>query len=311
MASAVDGFYHTPVLLDRIIEVLKPRSEGIYLDCTLGGGGHAEAILAAGAPNARLWGLDRDQDALNAASARLSKFAERFNCVKGNFAEADKLLKENNFDGILLDLGISSYQIDTPLRGFSIDRNGPLDMRMDSASGETAAEMIIRLEQKELAGILKKYGEEPFAGKIAAAIKRRESDGKPLDTTSQLAELVRGSVPFKQERKSLSRVFQALRIAVNHELDSLSAALDKLVGILTHGGRLAVISYHSLEDRMVKRFFANLADPCICPPDFPQCACGRQAEVKLVTRKPIMADEDETANNPRSRSARLRVVEKL
>ena len=221
------------------------------------------------------------------------------------------MIDERNFDGILLDLGISSYQIDTPLRGFSIDRDGPLDMRMNSEGGETAAELIQHLEQKELAAVLKKYGEEPFAGKIAAAIKKLEKDGRPLATTGQLAELVRGSVPFKQERKSLSRVFQALRIAVNRELDSLAAALEILIGMLNTGGRLAVISYHSLEDRMVKRFFAELADPCICPPGFPQCACGRQAKIKLVTRKPIMAGEDETANNPRSRSARLRVAEKL
>jgi 16S rRNA (cytosine1402-N4)-methyltransferase len=308
----VSEYLHEPVLADEVVTLLRPAPGALVLDGTLGGGGHSERLLQRGA---RVIGVDRDPRAVAAARARLARYGEAFRAVKADFRDARAVLTAlgiEEVDGALVDLGVSSPQLDEGERGFSFSRPGPLDMRLGS-EGETLAELLRRVEERELARILEAYGEEPFARPVARAVKRAVSDGRPMDT-ARLAEVVAGAIPRRAWPRRIhpaTRTFQALRIAVNDELGALAAWLGALPGLLRRGGRAAAISFHSLEDRMVKERFRSLATACTCPPDLPVCACGASAEFALVTRKAVKASEAEVARNPRARSARLRAVEKI
>ncbi|MFZ5590619.1 MAG: 16S rRNA (cytosine(1402)-N(4))-methyltransferase RsmH [Bacillota bacterium] len=310
------AFSHQPVLLAEVIEQLRPRPGGVYVDCTLGGGGHSAAILQASAPDGLLVGLDRDEDALAAAARRLAVWGERVKLRKANFVRLDQVLSTlgiEKVDGVLFDLGVSSYQLDTPGRGFSYWHDAPLDMRMDRSAPFTAAEIVNTWPVEELAAIISRYGEERFARRIAAAIER-ERRREAITTTGRLASIVKEAIPASQRRQGghpARRTFQALRIAVNKELDVIAPALEQAVQRLAPGGRLLVITFHSLEDRIVKNTLRRLADPCRCPPDFPECVCGQKAQVKLPVPGGIAPTAQEMEQNPRSRSARLRVAEKL
>lgn len=308
-------FRHQPVLLEACMEALRVFSGGEYLDCTLGGGGHSAQILRLGG---HVTGIDRDGEAIAAASARLrSLLADLgreegdFHALRANFHDAATLLEGRRFDGILADLGVSSYQLDCAERGFSYHEDAPLDMRMDATQACTAAEIVNSASQDELARIFYDYGEEKWARQIARVVV----DRRPLHTTLALVNAVDAAIPRKIRARDDShparRVFQALRIAVNDELAPLEAALESLTALLNPGGRLCVIAFHSLEDRIVKNTFRRLADPCTCPRDIPVCVCAKTPTVRLITRKPIVADAAELADNPRARSATLRVVEKL
>ncbi len=305
-------FVHEPVLGTEIVEALRPTPGKLLLDGTLGAGGHSLLLLEGGA---RVIGIDKDPRALAAARARLARFGEAFRAVRADFRDAKNVLDAlglSAVDGALVDLGVSSPQLDAPERGFSFSRPGPLDMRMAS-EGEPLADLLRRIDERELARILREYGEEPFARPIARAVKRAVDAGEPLDTAG-LAKLVAGAIPRKAWPRKIhpaTRTFQALRIAVNDELGALASWLEALPSILAPGGRGAAISFHSLEDRMVKERFRALTHACTCPPDLPICACGAKTTFTQVTRKPIVAGEAEVAANPRARSAKLRVVEKL
>ena len=305
-----DSGYHRPVLLEQTLETLQVRPDGVYLDGTAGGGGHSYAI-ASRLQGGRLIALDQDPDAIRAAGERLAGLPATV--VQSNFTRMDEVLQRLEIpavDGILLDIGVSSHQLDAPERGFSYHYDAPLDMRM-SQSGVTAAELVATLSEQQLADIFRRYGEEKFARPIARSIVRQR-DKQPIETTLQLAELVSQSVPAAARRDGhpARRVFQALRIAVNGELDCLSAALDTAFDCLKPGGRLAVITFHSLEDAMVKERFAQWRQGCICPREFPVCVCGRTPAARAVLKKPATATPEELADNPRSRSAKLRCVEK-
>lgn len=306
------GFHHASVLTAELVEILRPAPGRLLLDCTLGGGGHAEAFLDAGA---QVIGVDRDPRALAAARARLARFGEAFRAVRSDFRDARGALDAlgiGEVDGAVADLGVSSPQLDEAERGFSFSRPGPLDMRM-SQEGETLGELLARVDERELARILRQYGEEPFARPIARAVKRAVAAGERLDT-ARLAEIVSGAIPrraWPHRIHPATRTFQALRIAVNDELGSLAAWLESLPALVKVGGRAAAISFHSLEDRMVKERFRALTRACTCPPDLPVCACGARAAFAAVTRKAVVAGEAEVAANPRARSARLRAVERL
>jgi 16S rRNA (cytosine1402-N4)-methyltransferase len=308
----VTEYRHEPVLSREVVEILRPEPGRLLLDCTLGGGGHAELLLERGA---QVIGIDRDPRAVAAARARLARYGEAFRAVRADFRDARGVLGAlgiGEVDGALADLGVSSPQLDEAGRGFSFSRPGPLDMRMGS-EGETLAELLARVDERELAGILRRYGEEPFARPVARAIKRAVASGEPLDT-ARLAEVVAGAIPRRSWPHRIhpaTRTFQALRIAVNDELGSLAAWLESLPRLVKVGGRAAAISFHSLEDRMVKERFRALTRACTCPPDLPVCACGALAAFAPVTRKAIVAGEAEVAANPRARSARLRAVERL
>ncbi|MBQ6829758.1 MAG: 16S rRNA (cytosine(1402)-N(4))-methyltransferase RsmH [Clostridia bacterium] len=306
-----DSGYHRPVLLDETLDALAVRPDGTYLDGTAGGGGHSFAI-ASRLTSGRLIALDQDPDAIRQASARLSGLPATV--VRENFRFMGRALDNlgiDTVDGILLDIGVSSHQLDEPERGFSYHHEAPLDMRM-SQEGETAADLLMRLSEQELSDIFFRFGEEKFSRRIAASIvNRRESE--PITTTLQLAELIKAAYPAAARRDGhpARRVFQALRIAVNGELDCLNDALDAAFDRLSIGGRLAVITFHSLEDRMVKQRFAEWCTGCTCPKEFPVCVCGNTPRGRLVLRKPAEAGERELAENPRSRSAKLRCIERL
>ena len=311
MEDGIERSYHRPVLLEETLAALDVRPDGLYLDGTAGGGGHSFAI-ASRLTTGRLISLDRDPDAVREASRRLEGLPATV--VQANFTAMDRVLREQGVeavDGILLDIGVSSHQLDAPERGFSYHHDAPLDMRM-SRSGPTAADMVNTLPERELAEILFRYGEEKFSRSIARAILR-ERAASPIETTGRRAELVRNAVPAAARRDGhpARRTFQALRIAVNGELDCLSEALDTAFRCLRDGGRLAVITFHSLEDRMVKQRFQALRRGCTCPPDFPVCVCGRTPAAELVLRRPAEASPEELAANPRSRSARLRCIRRL
>lgn len=299
-----------------VLQYLAPHNGGVYLDGTLGGAGHARLILEASSPDGVLIGLDRDSAALLAAQANLAPFGDRVVLRQGNFSEMGVHLDQlgiDNVDGILLDLGVSSHQLDSPERGFSFREDGPLDMRMNPAEGVSAATVLAETEADELKRIFREYGEERWAGKIARAIVN-DREKTPFVTTLQLADLISRVAPAgkgPQRIHPATRVFQALRIHVNGELDSLRTALDAAWLRLKSGGRLVVISFHSLEDRMVKQAFRALATGCVCPPRLAVCACGKQPVVRVLTRKAVRATESETENNPRARSAVLRAMEKL
>ncbi len=305
-----DYFPHQPVLYQEIMDALQPVSGERYLDGTLGAGGHAEGILKASAPGGRLLGLDLDPEALAIASQRLLTYRDRVVVRHASYTEAATVLEEigwKSVQGIILDLGVSSMQIDRPDRGFSFMEEGPLDMRFDPESGPSAADLVNTLSEAELANIIWEYGEERYSRRIASAIIR----ARPIHTTAQMAELIRSVVPgYEHHIHPATRTFQGLRIAVNRELETLSEALPKLVNCLSPGGRIAVISFHSLEDRIVKRFFRKESKACICPPEQPICTCEHQASLKILTKKPVRPKEEEINRNPRSRSARLRVAEK-
>ncbi len=309
MPQEVSG-YHRPVLLDEMLSVLNPRPDGIYLDGTAGGGGHSFAI-ASRLTTGRLIALDQDPDAIEAASARLRGLPATV--VRSNFAQMDDVLRELNIpavDGILMDIGVSSHQLDTAERGFSYHMEAPLDMRM-SQSGTTAADLVNTLSEAELTKIFYDYGEEKFSPRIARAVVAART-ATPVLTTTQLADIIRDAVPpaARRDGHPARRVFQALRIAVNGELDRLSEALDTAFDCLKDGGRLAVITFHSLEDRIVKQRFASWRQGCTCPREFPVCVCGKTPAAAMVG-KPLEASAAELAENPRSRSAKLRCVERL
>ncbi|MEK6620489.1 MAG: 16S rRNA (cytosine(1402)-N(4))-methyltransferase RsmH [Chloroflexota bacterium] len=308
------GRAHEPVLLAEVLAQLDPREAGRYLDGTVGAGGHAAAILERSAPDGRLLGLDVDPAALAIARRQLARFGDRAVLVRANFALCDVVARERRFlpvDGVLLDLGLSSIQLADEDRGFSFRSKGPLDMRADPELLRTAADIVNRAGEHELRRILAEYGEETEAARVAGAIARRRVK-RPFETADDLARFVAG-VKTRRPRgiEPATQVFQALRIAVNDELASLERGLAAALAILRPGGRLAVISFHSLEDRVTKRFFARESRDCICPPHLPTCVCGHRAGLRVVARRPITPDAAEVARNPRARSARLRVAEKL
>lgn len=308
-------YSHRPVLLDECIEGLRIRPGGLYLDGTLGRAGHSREI-ARRLDTGRLVCIDRDQAALDAAQDRLAGCLDKVELIHGNFGDLAELLDGRGlgpFDGMLFDLGVSSPQLDDPERGFSYMHDAPLDMRMDRSEALTAAIVVNEWPQEELKRILWQYGEERYAPQIAGAIARRRAD-KPIGTTLELVEVIRGAMPaqaLREKQHPAKRSFQAIRIAVNDELAAVDRMLQAAVPRLSPGGRLAVISFHSLEDRIVKNALAAFARGCTCPPDFPVCVCGKTPQVRLVNRKPILSGEAELNENPRARSAKLRVAEKL
>jgi 16S rRNA (cytosine1402-N4)-methyltransferase len=306
---------HRPVLLRETIELLAAERGGLFVDCTVGLGGHSEAILQASS-GAQVLGIDRDEEALGLAGERLALYGSRFRAVHADFRELTRVLataKVRQVRGILADFGVSSLQLDSPSRGFSFRHDGPLDMRMDVSSGETAAQLLVRLSEVDLARIIFEYGEERRARRIARWIVERRESGEPIRTTRDLAELVERAVgPAKHRRiHPATRTFQALRIAVNGELENLDRFLVQAVDHLEPDGRLAVISFHSLEDRIVKRTLLKLSGRCQCPPRLPQCICGVTSLVEILTKRPITPTDIEIDSNPRARSAKLRAVRKL
>lgn len=304
-------FSHIPVLLEQCLEGLDIKPDGIYLDGTCGGAGHSREI-AKRLENGRLVGIDRDPEAVKTASERLAGYNAQV--VKGNYSEIKDISAElgiEGYDGILLDLGVSSYQLDNGSRGFSYHTDAPLDMRM-SMEGISARDIVNTYSEQQLSKILFEYGEEKFSRNIAANIVAARNE-KPIETTLELAEIVKSSIParFRREKNPCKKSFQAIRIAVNCEFEHLDKGLDDAFDMLNIGGRLCVITFHSLEDRIVKQRFASFCTGCICPPDFPQCVCGRTPAGRLVNRKPIEADPKELEANVRSRSAKLRIIEKI
>ncbi|HWR71960.1 MAG TPA: 16S rRNA (cytosine(1402)-N(4))-methyltransferase RsmH [Nitrospirota bacterium] len=306
---------HKPVLLREAMELLAPRAGGVYLDGTCGAGGHAAAILERTAPDGRVICLDRDTEAVERSRARLAGFAERATVRQADFRDMETVLEDlriDAVDGVLLDLGVSSFHLKTPERGFSFLLDGPLDMRMDRRGGTTAADLVNDLPRRELARIIREYGEDLRAGAIARAIEKARARG-PITSTLQLADITSSVFPSHAPRRihPATRTFQALRIVVNDEMGSLSAGLRKAYAALRPGGRMAVISFHSLEDRIVKQQFALWAKGCTCPPRMPVCVCGLKPGVKVLTRKPVVPSDEEAGRNPAARSAKLRAAEKL
>ncbi len=304
--------FHTPVLVAPILEFLLTSETRTIIDATLGDGGHSLALLEKGGAELRVIGIDADSEAQVIARRRLAKFAERFQPLQGNFRSLASLLGAlgmTSVDGVLADLGVSSRQIDQPERGFSYLQDGPLDMRMNPNLPHTAADLLATLEQDALKRIFRDYGEEKLAAPIARAIVRQRSQ-RALRRTSDLRQIVEKIVHGPHRVKSLARIFQALRIAVNEELDALQEFLAQALALLRPGGRLVVISYHSLEDRLVKQFFKAQAKGCTCPPEFPMCVCGRESQLSILTAKPMAPGPEEVAANSRARSARLRAAQK-
>lgn len=310
-------FAHISVLLHESVDALLPERGGIFVDCTAGGGGHSEEILKRLPENSRLISLDRDDRAIERCRERLAPYGERSTVVKTNYSEISSVLDGlgiEKIDGVLWDLGVSSVQLDEAERGFSYMQDAPLDMRMDRSGGKTAADVVNGYSEKELVRVLRDWGEENFAARIASAIvKRRETS--PIESTVELADIVASAIPAaarkKEKQHPAKRTFQAIRIEVNDELTIIEPALTSAVERLAPGGRAAVITFHSLEDRIAKQTFKRLENPCTCPSDFPVCVCGRKPQIKLITRKPILPNADELEYNPRARSAKLRVCEKL
>jgi 16S rRNA (cytosine1402-N4)-methyltransferase len=308
-------FHHVSVLLQECIDGLNIRPDGIYVDGTLGGAGHSSQI-AARLTTGRLIGIDRDPVALKAAGERLKPFGDRVTLVHSNFCEIETVLRDlgiSGVDGILMDLGVSSPQLDDAERGFSYMADAPLDMRMNGEDHMTARDVVNTWSYEELRRILYDYGEERYAPQIAAAICRRR-EVSPIETTLELVDIIRSAMPpaaLREKQHPAKRSFQAIRIAVNDELGSVEKVMVDAIPCLNPGGRLAIITFHSLEDRIVKNGMANAAKGCTCPPNFPVCVCGNKPKVKLISRKPIVASDEELEVNPRSRSAKLRVCEKI
>ena len=314
--SVTEPVAHQPVLLRETLDLLAPRRGEIVVDATVGNGGHAELLLEAVGSEGRVVGIDRDPHALEAAGRRLGRFGEAFVAFRGNHRELGRLLEQAGIDAIdriLFDLGLSSLQLDDAARGFSLRADGPLDMRMDPSAGRTAADLLATLTEEELRQVLWRFGEERHSRKIAREIVRRRTE-HPLQRTHQLTELIQRTVGPGARRfriHSATRTFQALRIAVNEELVGLEALIEEAVLLLRPGGRVAVISFHSLEDRPVKQSFKALAHRCTCPPRLPVCGCGRHDLVRILTPKPVRPNAAEVDRNPRARSAKLRVAERL
>ena len=309
-------FHHIPIMCREILELLQPERGGVFVDGTLGGGGHAEAILQRLPRDGRYYGIDRDAEAISAAGKRLAAYPG-FTALKGNFHDMKTLLANEGVtavDGILLDLGVSSYQLDEAERGFSYQADAPLDMRMDRDEGFSAYDLVNGYSFEALCRILREYGEERFADRIAGAILRRRETGA-ICRSLELAELVKNAIPAKaryaEKQHPARRTFQALRIEVNGELSGLERALDDAHDLLLPKGVMAVLTFHSLEDRIVKQCFKRFEDPCICDRKAPICTCGRKPSAKVLTRKPLIANEEETAQNPRAHSAKLRAIRKL
>ena len=307
-------FSHVSVLLRETIEGLNIKENGIYIDGTLGGAGHSSRI-AEKLTTGRLIGIDQDKDAIQAAGERLAPFKDRVTIVRSNYENMPKIAAElgiRSADGILLDLGVSSYQLDTPERGFSYREDAPLDMRMDDRQSRTARDIVNELSETELYRIIRDYGEDPFAKNIAKHIVRRRAE-KPIETTFELVDAIRAAIPAKVRMNGghpAKQTFQAIRIELNRELQVLENTLDSMIDLLSPGGRLCIITFHSLEDRIVKTNFKRNENPCTCPPDFPVCVCGKTPKGTVITRKPILPGEEELTQNPRSKSAKLRIFEK-
>jgi 16S rRNA (cytosine1402-N4)-methyltransferase len=307
-----DHFPHQPVLYQEVLDALAPRSGKSYLDGTVGAGGHAEGILLASAPQGRLLGLDLDPKALAISRQRLLPFQGRAILRQASYRDAATVLREigwGSVDGILLDLGVSSMQVDQAERGFSFRESGPLDMRFNPNGETTAADLVNLLDEKSLADLIYEFGEERYSRRIARAIVA----ARPFQTTGKLAETIQKAVPrgYDPHIHPATRTFQALRIGTNREMETISQALPALTGCLASGGKIAIISFHSLEDRLVKHFFRQESKDCICPPNQPVCTCDHVASLKVLTRKPLTASEQEIIRNPRSRSAKLRIAEKI
>ncbi len=309
-------FEHEPVLLYELVESLNIRPDGIYVDGTIGGGGHAYEVAARLSDKGRLIGIDRDADAIEAATEQLEQYKDRVTIVRDNYSNISDILKNlsiDSVDGIYLDLGVSSYQFDTPERGFSYRTEAPLDMRMDDRQEMTAADIVNDYSEEDLARIIRDYGEDRYAKNIAKHIVESRKI-KRIETTTELADIVKRSIPAKIRAEGghpAKRTFQAIRIELNGELDALDGSLDSMIDLLGDGGRLSVITFHSLEDRIVKTKFKTAENPCTCPPNFPVCVCGKKSKGRVVTKKPVTPGEEETKKNKRSHSAKLRTFERI
>jgi 16S rRNA (cytosine1402-N4)-methyltransferase len=308
-------FKHTSVLLNETIEGLNIKPDGIYVDGTLGGGGHSFEVCKRLGAKGSIIGIDQDAAAIEAASNRLKDFGEKVTIVRSNYCDMKSRLRElgvDKVDGIILDLGVSSYQLDTAERGFSYREDAPLDMRMDTRQTMTARDIVNDYSEMELYRVIRDYGEDKFAKNIAKHIVIARGK-EPIETTGQLTEVIRAAIPMKYQKKSghpAKRTFQAIRIELNRELEVLRDSLDDMIDLLNPGGRLCIITFHSLEDRIVKSAFKKNENPCVCPPDFPVCVCGKVSKGSIVTRKPILPSEEEMEHNSRSKSAKLRIFER-
>lgn len=308
-------FKHVSVLLDETIAGLNIKPDGIYVDGTLGGGGHAYEVLKRLSPKGRLIGIDQDGEALQAAGERLKEFEDKVTLVRDNYCEIERVLKDLNIekvDGIVLDIGVSSYQLDNLERGFSYKSDAPLDMRMDTRQVLTAADVVNTYSENELFKIIKDYGEDKFAKNIAKHIVLARKD-KPFETTKELSEVIKRAIPMKVQAKGghpAKKTFQAVRIEVNRELTVLKESIDKMIEHLNPGGRICIITFHSLEDRIVKMKFRENENPCTCPPNFPVCVCGKESKGRVVTRKPIIPSDEEIKVNKRAKSSKLRIFER-
>ena len=307
-------FKHKSVLLNETIDGLNIKPDGIYVDGTLGGGGHAYEVCRRLGEKGSIVGIDQDAAAIEAASARLKDFGEKVTIVRSNYCDMKSKLHElgiDRVDGIVLDLGVSSYQLDTAERGFSYREDAPLDMRMDTRQKMTARDIVNDYTEADLYRVIRDYGEDKFAKNIAKHIVQARAV-KPVETTAELSEIIRASIPMKFQKKSghpAKRTFQAIRIELNRELDVLRDSLDDMIDLLNPGGRLCIITFHSLEDRIVKSAFRKNENPCTCPPDFPVCVCGKKSKGSIITKKPILPSEEELEYNSRSKSAKLRIFE--
>lgn len=307
-------FNHVSILLDQVIDGLNIKPTGTYVDGTLGGAGHASHVCAKLQSGGHFVGIDQDADAIAASSLRLKPYGDIVQIVRSNYADMVNVLHDlgiEKVDGILLDLGVSSFQLDTRERGFSYRMDAPLDMRMDDRQEITAATVVNEYSERELFHIIRDYGEDRFAQNIAKHIVAARQQG-PIMTTAALAQIVDASIPMKMKKQGghpAKRTFQAIRIEVNQELSVLEQNIQDMIDLLNPGGRFCIITFHSLEDRIVKKAFRTAQDPCVCPPDFPVCVCGRKSKGKVITRKPILPDAEEMETNPRSRSAKLRIFE--
>ena len=307
-------FEHKSVLLYETVDSLNIRPDGIYVDGTLGGGGHAFEVLKRLGPEGRLIGIDQDADAIRAATERLEQFKDKVTIVRSNYRNIREVLSElgiEKVDGIYLDLGVSSYQLDTAERGFTYRENAPLDMRMDQRNEKTATDIVNDYSEMELYRIIRDYGEDRFAKNIAKHIVKARAVQR-IETTDQLVEIIKAAIPAKIRAEGghpAKRTFQAIRIELNHELEVLNDSIDTMIDLLKPGGRLSIITFHSLEDRIVKTRFRTNENPCICPPDFPVCVCGKKSKGQVITRKPIVPTDDELEENKRSKSSKLRVFE--
>ncbi len=310
-----EEFKHIPIMLDEVMDGLAVKPDGIYVDGTLGGAGHSSAIAAKLGEKGRLIGIDQDGDAIKAAGNRLEIYGDKVTVVRSNYAQMTEILKSlfiEEADGILLDLGVSSYQLDTAERGFSYMEDAPLDMRMDRRKEITARDIVNGYSESELARIIREYGEDKFAAKIAGKIVS-ERERKAIETTGELAEIVKSVIPAKfaiTGGHPAKRTFQAIRIELNEELTVLRDSIEKMTELLADRGRIAVITFHSLEDRIVKTAFKKLENPCICPPTFPVCVCGNKSKGKVITKKPILPKSEEISENRRAKSSKLRIFER-